>query len=175
MSSPEDVHIGPPNPAWPELFEQEKQNILTHLGPHFIAIEHFGSTAVPGLHAKPILDMLGGVASMAVADQLLEPLCKLGWETSAEFNATLADRRFLRRRNAREIRTHHLHLVVHDSTEQWKVRLAFRDYLRAHPETAREYERLKYELAERHRTDREAYTEAKTDFVTNVLKLALTY
>lgn len=105
---------------------------------------------------------------MEVADELLAPLCAMGWETSPEFNATLPDRRFLRRRNADEIRTHHLHLVVFEGA-QWKKRLAFRDYLRAHPRVAREYESLKFQLAQTHQSDREAYTDAKKAFVLRVL------
>lgn len=162
----DEVILAKANPAWPKLFGAEKARLLSELGSHFIAIEHFGSTAVPGLSAKPVIDMLGGVGSMARADALLEPLCQVGWETSAEFNATLPDRRFLRRR-AGEIRTHHLHLVVYGG-EQWQRRLKFRDCLRASPDLAQQYEKLKYELAAKHWNDREAYTAAKTEFISSV-------
>lgn len=119
----DEVIILAANPAWPKLFEQEKTRLMATLGSK-IAIEHFGSTAVPGLAAKPVIDILGGVRSMEVADSLLGPVCALGYETSPEFNATLPDRRFLRR-CAGDVRTHHLHLVVLGG-EQWQHRLRFR-------------------------------------------------
>ncbi len=93
----DDIILEPAHPEWPELFEREKARLLAAFGPRFIALEHIGSTAVHGLDAKPVIDMLGGVASMAAADALLEPLCAVGWDTSPEFNVTLSDRRFLLR------------------------------------------------------------------------------
>jgi GrpB-like predicted nucleotidyltransferase (UPF0157 family) len=163
----DEILILPANPAWPQLFEKEKACLLSALGSRFVAIEHFGSTAIPNLDAKPIIDMLGGVNSMAEADALLEPLCQLGWDTSPEFNATLCDSRFLLRW-PQGIRTHHLHLVVYGD-EQWQKRLRFRDNLRVDSELAQQYQKLKYELALKHRDDREAYTDAKTDFITRVI------
>jgi GrpB-like predicted nucleotidyltransferase (UPF0157 family) len=117
----DEIIIQPTNPAWPELFNAEKAHLLAALRSQFIAIEHFGSTAIPGLNAKPIIDMLGGVRSMADADALLEPLCQLGWDTSAQFNATLSDQRFLLRW-PQGVRTYHLHLVVYGG-EVWHSRL----------------------------------------------------
>lgn len=163
----DEIRIAPANAIWPELFEVEKAHLLAALGSHFIAIEHFGSTAIPNLDAKPIIDMLGGVRSLAEADALLEPLCQLGWDTSPEFNATLSDRRFLLRWPG-GIRTHHLHLVVYGG-EQWQQRLKFRDRLCANPALTQQYQKLKYQLAVEHRDDREAYTDAKSEFVAGVL------
>jgi len=117
------------------------------------------------LDAKPIIDILGGVASIAEADRLLGPLCAVGWDTSPEVNATLGDRRFLLRWPG-GVRTHHLHLA---SMVAWRVRLGFRDCLRARPELARRYQKLKYKLAETYKDDREAYTAAKTEFISSVL------
>ncbi len=164
----DEIIIVPADSTWSQRFEEEKARILAALDSRFVAIEHFGSTAIPELAAKPVIDMLGGVRSMHEADELLAPLCNIGYDTSAEFNATLSDRRFLRRR-AGEIRTHHLHLVVYGG-EQWKRRLLFRDILRAEPSIVQSYELLKYELASQFRDDREAYTEAKGAFVADVLK-----
>lgn len=164
---PDDIKIEPANPLWPRLFKEEKARLLAALGSRFVAIEHFGSTAVPALDAKPIIDMLGGVRSMAEADALLEPLCALGWDTSPEFNATLPDRRFLLRW-PNGVRTHHLHLVVYGAAA-WQERLQFRDRLRANPGLAQLYQQLKYELADKYRNDREAYTAAKSEFVARVI------
>lgn len=163
----DSVTLEPANPAWPRLFEKEKTRLLEAFPSHFKGLEHIGSTAVPGLDAKPIVDMLGGVTSLAEADALLEPLCVLGWDTSPAFNATLLDRRFLLRW-PEGVRTHHLHLVVYGS-EAWHERLKFRDCLRAHPDVAQRYLALKLELAERYRDNREAYTGAKTAFVREAL------
>lgn len=162
----DEITLSPADPTWPRLFEEEKARLLAGFGAHFVALEHIGSTAVPGLDAKPIIDILGGVTSMAAADALLEPLCAAGWDTSPEFNATLRDRRFLLRW-PEGVRTHHLHLVVFAS-EAWRVRLLFRDRLRARPELARQYRDLKYALAKAHRADREAYTAAKTNFISSI-------
>ncbi|AEG92276.1 hypothetical protein Rta_11900 [Ramlibacter tataouinensis TTB310] len=130
-------------------------------------IQHIGSTAVPGLPAKPIIDILAGVRSMAEAESLAERICRSGYTTSAEFNASLHDRRwFMRWADGR--RTHHLHVVVHDS-QAWRERVDFRDALRSRPELASRYAALKSQLALRHATDREAYTEAKSEFVRSVL------
>lgn len=165
----DEIIIVAANPVWPELFEAEKARLLTALGPRFVAMEHFGSTAVPGLDAKPVIDMLGGVRSLCEADDLLKPLCRLGWDTSPEFNATLLDSRFLLRW-PKGIRTHHLHLVVYGA-ESWQRRLKFRDCLRADADLAQQYQKLKYEFANTHRDDREAYTSAKTAFIDNALSI----
>ena len=147
---------------------EEKTRLLEAFPAHFKGLEHIGSTAVPGLGAKPIIDILGGVTSLAEADTMLEPLCALGWDTSPAFNATLSDRRFLLRWPG-GVRTHHLHLVVYGS-EAWRERLKFRDLLRTHSDVAGRYLALKLELAERHHNDREAYTDAKAAFVKEVLE-----
>jgi GrpB-like predicted nucleotidyltransferase (UPF0157 family) len=159
----EQIRIVPHDPQWSVHFAAEKARLLDLLPSHFAAIEHIGSTAVPGLAAKPIIDIIAGVGSMGAADALLEPLCANGYETSAEFNATLPDRRWLMR-HAFGKRTHHLHLVVFGS-ELWIRWLQFRDLLRADVATAKRYEDLKEEHAEKHRDDREAYTRAKKAFI----------
>lgn len=163
----DEITLEAANPLWPEWFRAEKAQLLAALGSRFVAIEHFGSTAIPGLDAKPVIDMLGGVKSMAEADALLEPLCRLGWDTSPEFNATLSDQRFLLRW-PKGIRTHHLHLGVYGG-EYWQRQLKFRDCLRADLDLAQQYQNLKYELAIQYRNDREAYTRAKTDFIASAL------
>jgi GrpB-like predicted nucleotidyltransferase (UPF0157 family) len=166
-SGTEAIRLVRADPAWAEQFSQERASLLATFGSRFRAIEHIGSTAVPGLDAKPIIDMLGGVNSMLEADALLEPLCSVGWDTSPEFNATLPDRRFLLRWPT-GVRTHHLHLVIYEG-EVWRKNLQFRDALRADPVLAKRYQQLKYELAIIHRADREAYTAAKTDFISRVI------
>jgi GrpB-like predicted nucleotidyltransferase (UPF0157 family) len=166
----EEVHLAAHDPRWAAQFAAERDRLLDLLPGQFAAIEHIGSTAIPGLAAKPIIDLLAGVRTMNEADALLEPLCTHGYETSAEFNATLPDRRWLMR-HALGRRTHHLHLVVFGG-EPWVQRLRFRDLLRADAAIAARYEHLKLNLAAKYRLDREAYTHAKTAFINEVLAKA---
>lgn len=162
----EEVALRAYDPRWPGLFEAERERLLSLFPDDLIAIEHIGSTAVPELVAKPVIDILAGVASMAAARALVGPLCAEGYTASAEFNATLADRQWLMRW-AGGHRTHHLHLVVHGGPV-WAQRLRFRDALRADAALAARYAALKAELAARHPGDREAYTEGKAAFVRSV-------
>jgi GrpB-like predicted nucleotidyltransferase (UPF0157 family) len=145
----------------------ERIRLLRLFPEAFCSIEHIGSTAVPGLAAKPVIDMMAGVESMHVADDLLSPLCQAGYDTSMEFNATLKERRWLMLHENGK-RTHHLHLLIHGQTE-WLRNLAFRDAMRADPGLASRYETLKRECAILHSDDREAYTAAKTSFIRSVV------
>ena len=166
----EQVAIFPYDKAWPLLFEQERDRLLRLFPGDFLAIEHIGSTAVPGLSAKPIIDILAGVDAIPRADALMKPLCQAKYTTSMEFNDSLAGRRWLMRW-ADGRRTHHLHLVVYGSKE-WQQRLAFRDRLRANAEVALQYEQHKRKWAAEFRSDREAYTAAKGDFIQETLSSA---
>ncbi len=163
----EEVHVAAYDPQWVVQFVAERSRLLALFPSRFAAIEHVGSTAVPGLSAKPIIDILAGVSDLTEADALLGPLCAHGYNTSAEFNATLPDRRWLMR-HACGRRTHHLHLVVFDD-EPWIRHVQFRALLRADAAIAARYENLKRGLAERHRQDRDAYTAAKSAFINEVL------
>ena len=146
------------NPAWPSAYRAERER-LTPLLPDQVELHHFGSTAVPGLAAKPVIDMIALVDNFDAIPKLV----KDGrYQYPEAFNATLTHRRFLCYPTAAH-RTHHLHLV--DLPSELERRLRFRDRLRADPVLAGEYEALKRALAERHREDREAYTEAKSEFV----------
>ena len=165
----EEVRLAPYDPQWLSLFEAERDRLLS-LFPDLLAIEHFGSTAFVGLPAKPIIDLLAGVESMAQADALFEPILDCGYTTSREFNATLANRRWFMR-SAQGHRTHHLHVVVHRGPV-WLERLRFRDLLRISPSLAQSYSQLKVELAARFRTDREAHTNAKAEFVAHARAVA---
>ncbi|MBA2780409.1 GrpB family protein [Billgrantia kenyensis] len=163
----EPVRLAEYDPAWPARFDAERSRLLERFSAELIEVQHIGSTAIPGMPAKPIIDVMAGVASMAMADALFEPILDHGYVTSREFNAVLTDRRWFMR-HANGHRTHHLHVVVHDG-ELWRQRLVFRDALRADPAQAERYALLKAELAARHPDDREAYTQAKADFITWVL------
>jgi GrpB-like predicted nucleotidyltransferase (UPF0157 family) len=159
------VRIVEYDPAWPELFEAERMLLEPVLAPWFAGgFHHVGSTSVPGLGAKAVIDILAEVTSLEECRAAIAPLRTLSywWAPYQE------ERMNWFCKPSPEHRTHHLHLVVPGS-EAWREELAFRDALRAEPETAHAYEELKRRLADEHATDREAYTVAKTEFVESVL------
>ena len=149
------------DPAWPARFASERERLLALL--RGAEIHHIGSTAVPGMPAKPVIDL------MALVDELDAPIAGLieqgGYQYPEAFNATLSHRRWLCRPTAAH-RTHHLHLV--DEPTQLRRHLRFRDRLRASALLRDEYARLKRELAERTGGDREAYSAAKSAFIERV-------
>lgn len=170
----EEVAVVPYDTRWPALFREERDHLRTSLPADLIGrIEHFGSTAVPGLAAKPVVDMLVEVASLAetrrVAPPILEP-----WGYDYFWRPTHGDDGppfyawFIKRAPGTGARTHHIHMVEADFTGHWD-RLKFRDHLVAHPETAQEYADLKRRLALEHPKDRVAYTEAKSAFITRIM------
>ena len=160
LSQPISIH--PYDPQWPIQFEREKARILTALGPLLLEIEHFGSTSVPGLAAKPIIDILAAVRHLEDVSACVEPLRRLGYEDAAIplGQWTIPDRRMFCR-GAYNEGSHHLHLVEVDSVP-WVGNLRVRDFLRTHPEGVERYARLKQGLATAHGTDIAAYTEGKT-------------
>lgn len=164
----EQIELVPYNAAWPSQFEIESARLMELFPMQIANVQHFGSTAIPGMPAKPIIDILVGVQSMKVAEQLVEPLLENGYGTSAEFNATLVGRLwFMRWQEGR--RTHHLHVVELGGME-WSRKLLFRDILRTDPVTADRYAQLKLSLAGLYKDNRENYTSAKTAFISAVLR-----
>jgi GrpB-like predicted nucleotidyltransferase (UPF0157 family)/predicted RNA-binding protein associated with RNAse of E/G family len=160
------------DPRWPMLYAREKDRILRAVADKVAAIEHVGSTAVPGLAAKPIIDIMVAVRKLSDVNECIGPLRSIGYEYVPEYEKELPQRRYFRRgpegiRN----RHFHMHVVEHDG-DFWKQHLLFRDYLRSHPDAAKQYCGLKRELAAKHASDREAYTEAKTSFIESVLERA---
>jgi GrpB-like predicted nucleotidyltransferase (UPF0157 family) len=174
----EEVSIAPYDPAWPRMFEEEKQHLLASLPRDLIRrIEHFGSTAVPGLRAKPIVDMLVEVSSLEETRARVAPLLETEgydyfWRPTHGDDVPPFYAWFIKR-NAAGIRTHHIHMIEKDFAH-WD-RLLFRDYLIENPETAGEYEVLKMTLARDFPNDREAYTNGKTEFVVRVTEAAKDY
>ena len=164
----EPLHIAPYDPLWPRLFEAERERVEAVLGAWAVAVEHVGSTAVPGLDAKPVVDLLVGLGCMGDAGRCVRPLVGVGYEHRGE--AGIPGRLFFRKFRAGR-RAYHLHLTVLGG-KFWNEHLLFRDQLRAHPRTAAEYARLKHELAARAGDDRAAYTAAKGRFVRDVLERA---
>jgi GrpB-like predicted nucleotidyltransferase (UPF0157 family) len=156
---------------WPRLFAKEKKLILDALGPIGVRVEHIGSTAVPGLGAKPIIDMLAGVIHLEQAKVCIAPLKLIGYAYEPELEAQVPERRFFNKGASPEDQHYHLHLVEVTS-DFWRRHLLFRNYLRAHAAVAEEYERLKKRLAAEYGRNREGYTEAKTPFIESIVARA---
>ena len=169
MTTGRPVLIAAYDARWASMFEEARAEIVGRCGALLVGVEHIGSTSVPGLAAKPIIDIMAAVESLDDARALIEPLAALGFEYVPKND--FPGRRFFRR-GLRGAGTHHLHVVEHGGWE-WRRHLLFRDQLRAHPETAAAYERLKRELAALHGPDRGAYTDAKTPFIESVVERAL--
>ncbi|XVV09651.1 GrpB family protein [Actinoplanes sp. CA-131856] len=157
----ERIHLQAYDPAWAERFEQEAEKLREVLGEHVVGgVHHVGSTAVPGLKAKPIIDIMVGVRDLESTKGCIELVAGLDY-LYAPYRVDVMHW-FCKPDPAR--RTHHLHLVPVGSPRFVDV-LAFRDHLRSRPEAARRYERLKVELATRYADDRDAYTEGKSALV----------
>jgi GrpB-like predicted nucleotidyltransferase (UPF0157 family) len=163
------IDIVPYDESWPSRFQQERA-VLDHVLGNWIVggIEHVGSTAVPGLAAKPVIDIMVGVDSLEVSRAAIPILSEIKYC----YFPYRPDLMHWFCKPSPAVRTHHLHLIPFRS-RLWTERLAFRDYLRAHTDIATEYSALKQRLAAQHRSDREAYTDAKTPFVERIVKLAL--
>ena len=163
------VEIVDYDPAWPARFTAEHDALHRILTPWLAGpIEHIGSTAVPGLAAKPIIDIMAGVETLDGSRGAIGAAATLGY-CYFPYEASI---RHWMCKPSDAFRTHHLHLVPISSL-QWVRPIAFRDYLRAHPAVAAEYEQLKRELALKFRFDREAYTGAKSGFIEAITLKAL--
>ncbi len=158
-----EITIVPYNPTWPIGYETEREKIVAALGSLIAEIHHVGSTAIPDLPAKPIIDIMIAVRHLDDAVECIGPLSDLGYAFIDYPQNT--ERRFFRKGQPR---THHVHIVEVGSAEL-RDHLAFRDALRANADWRDQYAALKYERADRHRNDRAQYSESKTDFVQRVL------
>jgi GrpB-like predicted nucleotidyltransferase (UPF0157 family) len=152
------------DPAWPAMFEHERTSLRAALGPFVLTIEHIGSTAVPGLAAKPIIDLQVSVHCLAEAQsRCVELLRALGYAYLPQYEAWLPGELFFRKAPAGPW-THHLHILQGDDP-RWQDRLLFRDYLRNHSEAAATYAKLKRDLAAAFDDDISGYRNAKDAFV----------
>jgi GrpB-like predicted nucleotidyltransferase (UPF0157 family) len=160
MTTPSLVEIVPYSIEWPELFRVLGRSLREALGAVAARVDHIGSTAVPGLGAKPIIDVQISVSTFEPLDAYRRPLEHLGFLFRAD-NPELTKRYFRERPGM-----HRTHIHVRRSGS-WAEQFAllFRDYLRSHADDANRYERLKRELAETYREHRHAYTEAKAPFI----------
>jgi GrpB-like predicted nucleotidyltransferase (UPF0157 family)/broad-specificity NMP kinase len=160
----EAVEVVPYDPAWPAAYQAEEARLRAALGDQVVAIHHIGSTAVPNLDAKPIIDILVAVHRLEDAVACIPPLRQLGY-AFIDYPQN-RDRRFFRKGKPR---SHHLHIVEQDSPDLGD-KLAFRDALRADPDLRQGYADLKTQLATHYKDDRATYSERKTAFVKNALR-----
>jgi GrpB-like predicted nucleotidyltransferase (UPF0157 family) len=165
------IEIVAHDPEWERYFALAADLLRELLGPHIGRVEHVGSTAVPGLAAKPVIDMLVEVPSAATASSIVMPrLVTGGLEAYWQPDGGAEHWFFIQRHPVRPRRTHHVH-VAPAGHPAWDMVL-FRDHLRSHPEVAAAYVALKRRLAARYPYDREAYTAAKSGFVAGALRAA---
>ncbi len=174
----EQISIDPYNPAWPRMFREEKEHLLSCLPNELInRIEHFGSTAVPNMAAKPIIDILVEVTSLEKVKKRIVPVLESQgydyfWRPTWGDDVPPFYAWFIKRDTIGN-RTHHIHMVEHDF-EHW-YRLLFRDYLIEHPAMAKEYQSLKLQLTEKCENNRIEYTKKKNEFIRRVTQISKSY
>jgi len=160
------VQVVPHNPNWAEQFQSAAQEITAVLGPQVVAIHHIGSTAIPGISAKPIIDLLVEARDIGAVDGFNEEMVALGYQPKGE-NGIPGRRFFLK--GTEERRSQHIH-IFQTGNPAVERHLRFRDYLIAHPEEARAYSCLKEELARRFPEDIDSYMAGKGGFIKDVDK-----
>ena len=163
------VLLVPYDPGWPRRFDEERHVLAAVFIGAEAVIEHVGSTAVPGLGSKPVIDVMVGVPRLAVVEDRIPALEAAGYEYVQEYETQLPERKYFRKPRF-GTRMFHVHCVVTGSGF-WIQHLAFRDYLRAHPDVAAAYDRFKEDLATR--VSKADYTEAKSPFIEHVLASAM--
>jgi GrpB-like predicted nucleotidyltransferase (UPF0157 family) len=162
----EPVELADYDPAWPARFDKERRRIAEALGDLALAVEHVGSTAVPGLAGKPVIDVLVGLRDYPLDEAGIAAVEALGYLYRGELG--IPGRQYFRRG---EPPSYHLHATLH-GFDFWRSHLAFRDHLRAYPDDAARYAALKRELAGRFRHNRALYTEAKAPLIEEILARA---
>ena len=164
----EPIQLSAYSPMWPAVFDIERARLEAIFGADAVVIEHVGSTAVPGLGAKPIIDVMLGAAALPMIERHIPDLVACGYTYVPEFEKSIPERRYFSKRHGQPGHFH-LHAVVYD-TPFWRRTLAFRDALRRDENLAAEYWKLKKRLAARYPNDRAAYTDAKSDFIRSVIE-----
>jgi GrpB-like predicted nucleotidyltransferase (UPF0157 family) len=160
------------DPRWRHDFEKEKSLITVALGQNLVEMYHIGSTSIPGIFAKPTIDILLEVNSFEYLETEPSPLARIGYEAMGEFG--IPGRQYFRKTNAQGVRTHHVHAF--ESGHPGIARhLAFRDYLVAHPAEAQTYSTLKQVLANEYPNDIQSYMDGKDAFIKEIEARALTW
>ena len=163
------VEVVPHNREWQQAFEVEAKRVTDALGENVVAIHHIGSTAIPGIYAKPIIDLLVEVKHIVKVDGQTSSMKALGYEVMGEFG--IPGRRFFRKDNQEGDRTHHIH-TFEVGSDQVERHLAFRDYMISHPRDAQIYSELKRGLAREFPTNIDGYMDGKGGFIREMDKKA---
>ncbi len=168
MISIEPIEIHPYNPQWPQEFSEIGKNMRRALGEIALRVDHIGSTSIPGLAAKPIIDIQISVESLEPVEPFLTPLEKLGyyWRKGKKYEKT---KRYFR--ETQGMRRTHVHVRKLGSWHQ-QFPLLFRDYMRVHKQDCEKYESVKRELAQQYRYEREKYTDSKSDIFWEIIARA---
>jgi GrpB-like predicted nucleotidyltransferase (UPF0157 family) len=169
---PSRYTFAPSSADWPRLFDEEAERLRKLLGGEVVEIHHIGSTAVPGLAAKPIIDLLPVVRAIERVDVLAAALGAAAYRAWGEYG--LSGRRYFTRDDATGLRTHNMHIYAEHNPEIVR-HLAFRDYLRAHSTVCREYEEVKRRAYALHPADIDLYNDAKNDWIKRIEREALAW
>jgi GrpB-like predicted nucleotidyltransferase (UPF0157 family) len=156
------VEVVPHNPQWRDAFEAEAKQVAAALGENVVATHHIGSTAIPDIYAKPVVDLLVEVRDITEVDGRSSAMESLGYEVMGEYG--IPGRRYFRKDSREGIRTHNIHAFEAGSAEVER-HLAFRDYMIAHPGDAQRYSELKRKLAEEHPRSMDGYMDGKDGFI----------
>ena len=156
------VDVVPHDPRWRDAFEAEAKRVAAALGENVVAVHHIGSTAIPDIYAKPVVDLLVEVGDVNEVDGRSSAMEALGYEVLGEYGIT--GRRYFRKDSREGIRTHHVHAFEAGSAEAER-HLAFRDYMIAHPLDAQRYSELKRKLAQEHPQSFDGYMDGKDGFI----------
>lgn len=165
-----EVKVLPYNKDWPRLYQLEVVSLRKVLGDEIVSVFHIGSTAIPGMYAKPTIDILLEVKSVSKLDDYNEVMIGIGYDPRGEYG--IPGRRYFSKGESDNIRTHHVH-AFQTGDIGLERHLAFRDYMIAHPDDAREYAQLKLNLARVFQWDIEGYCDGKDPFVSEMEEKAL--
>jgi GrpB-like predicted nucleotidyltransferase (UPF0157 family) len=163
------VEVVPHDSKWREAFEVESKSVADALGKNVVAVHHIGSTAIPSIYAKPIIDLLVEVKDIIKVDGKSSAMESLGYEVMGEFG--IPGRRFFRKDNQESVRTHNIH-TFEIASAQVERHLAFRDYMLAHPEDAQTYSKLKRKLAGKYPQNIDKYMDGKDGLIKEMDKKA---
>lgn len=167
-----EIRVVAPDPAWTSMYEGEAARIRASLGNTVIELHHIGSTAIRGIYAKPVIDILLVVADLTELDLHADRMVKLEYESKGEFG--IPGRRYFRKNSSRGVRTHQVHSFERESHGALR-HLAFRDYMNCHPDAAQAYSSLKQKLAAQFSHDIQEYMDGKSSFIQQHEKLALSW
>jgi GrpB-like predicted nucleotidyltransferase (UPF0157 family) len=166
------VAVSPYSTEWPVLFRRVREELLAVFAPTAVVVEHIGSTSVPGLAAKPVIDVLLGASTLADVEAKIEPLVEKGYSYISKYERKLPMRRYFVKKTLSASIPIHVH-AVELGCRLWQEHLAFRDTLCADPAVRSQYEALKLRLAQEFADDKSAYTAAKGPFIQSILSTVL--